>query len=216
MASVQSYIDHVNNALDNALQNTSKITNDVLAIDGMSGTKTRHLYNNLLTLPDARYLEIGTYKGSTVSAAMCNNQASVVCIDNWSEFGVNLHEFLVNFNKFKGDNNATFIEKDCWNVDPTQLIKFNIYMYDGNHEENSHYKALSHYMPCLDNMFIYIVDDWNWSYVRNGTTNAIRDLNLKVHHQREIIVSEAPNVWPDRQGWWNGIAIFVLEKPTSN
>ena len=26
------------------------------------------------------------------------------------------------------------------------LDKFNIYMYDGNHDEDSHYKALNHYL----------------------------------------------------------------------
>ena len=212
MSQIQLYIQHVDTALDNAQQCKSKITSDVLAIDGMSGSKTRHFYNNLLTIDDARYLEIGTYKGSTVSAAMCNNNASVVCIDNWSEFGMNLQEFLKNFNTFKGNNNARFIEKDCWLVDPMALGKFNIYMYDGHHAHDSHYKALSHFMSCLDNVFIYIVDDWNWKAVRDGTNSAIYDLKLKIHHQREILVSEESSVWPDRQGWWNGITIFVLEK----
>lgn len=32
-------------------------------MDGMSGIKTRHFYNNLLNYYDARYLEIGTWKG---------------------------------------------------------------------------------------------------------------------------------------------------------
>jgi len=213
MSQIQTYIDHVNNSLINALQNKSNITSEILAIDGLSGSKTRHFYNNLLTLPDSRYLEIGTYKGSTVSSAMYNNSASVVCIDNWSEFGINIQEFMKNFNTFKGKNNATFIEKDCWTVDPTTLIKFNIYMYDGNHSQDSHYFAIAHFMPCLDDLFIYIVDDWNWKHVRDGTMNAISDLNIKIHHKKEIIVPEDPAIWPDRDGWWNGIAIFILEKP---
>ena len=29
-------------------------------MDGMTGKKTRHFYNNLLNTEDARYLEIGT------------------------------------------------------------------------------------------------------------------------------------------------------------
>ena len=37
--------------------------------------------------------------------------------------------------------------------------KFNIYMYDGNHSEDSHFKALDHFFPCLDDEFIYLVDD---------------------------------------------------------
>jgi len=91
-----------------------KITNEIINIDGMSGTKTRHFYNNLLNTEDVRYLEIGTWKGSSVCSAMCGNKATVVCIDNWSEFGGPKAEFLINFEKFKGENNATFIENDCF------------------------------------------------------------------------------------------------------
>ena len=75
----------------------------------MSGLKTRHFYNNLLNFDDARYLEIGSWKGSSVCSAMYNNNAMIICVDNWSEFGGPKDEFLVNFNKFIGNNNARFI-----------------------------------------------------------------------------------------------------------
>jgi hypothetical protein len=35
-------------------------------------------------------------------------------------------------------------------------------MYDGNHSNESHYNALLHYYLCLDDTFVFIVDDWNW------------------------------------------------------
>jgi len=82
----KKYEEIVNKAFENAEINVSKITNDIISIDGMSGTKTRHFYNNLLNFEDARYLEIGTWKGSSVCSAMYKNNAKVVCIDNWSEF----------------------------------------------------------------------------------------------------------------------------------
>jgi hypothetical protein len=54
---------------------------------GYSGKKTRHFYNNLLSIEDARYLEIGTWKGSTLYSAMYGNKAQITYIDNWSQFG---------------------------------------------------------------------------------------------------------------------------------
>ena len=48
------------------------------------------------------------------------------------------------------ENNAMFIENDCFNVDVSTLSKFNIYMYDGNHTNESHYNALLHFYNCLD------------------------------------------------------------------
>ena len=205
----------IETAFENAENNKSKITTDIINIDGMSGIKTRHFYNNLLNTNDARYLEIGTWKGSSVCSAMCGNNATVICIDNWSEFGGPKTEFLTNFNKFKGDNNATFIENDCYKVDISTLPKFNIYMYDGNHTFNSHYKALLHYYECLDDIFIYIVDDWNMKDVRDGTNSSIQKLNLKVLYDKEIRLT-----WNNthtkqplaKNTWWNGIYVAILQK----
>lgn len=202
-------------SFQNAENNISKITNDIINMEGMSGTKTRHFYNNLLNNKDARYLEIGTWKGSSVCSAMCNNKATILCIDNWSEFGGPKNEFLINFEKFKGENNATFIENDCYKIDVSTFPKFNIYMYDGNHTKDSHYKALLHYYNCLDDVFIFIVDDWNWIDVREGTMNSIRMLKLKVLYQKEIRLTSDNSHTSQPQAkdtWWNGIYVAILEK----
>ena len=198
----------------------SKLTPEVLAMEGMSGKMTRHFYNNLLTLPGARYLEIGTWKGSTVCSAMCGNQASVVCVDNWALFDGPKNEFLANFNRHKGENNAHFVEGDSFAKSTVQKIKarqnsFNIYLYDGCHKRESHAKALTHLITLMDGTFIFVVDDWNWSYVRQGTYDAIKALRLRILHKREIILTQndkhtEPNL--ALATWWNGIGVFVLAK----
>jgi hypothetical protein len=199
-------------SFQNAENNISKITNDIINMEGMSGTKTRHFYNNLLNTEDARYLEIGTWKGSSVCSAMCKNKAKVICIDNWSEFGGPKSEFLVNFEKFKGENEATFIEDDCYKIDVSVLPKFNIYMYDGNHSKENHYNALSHYFNCLDDIFIFIVDDWNWNEVREGTMNSIQKLNLKVLYEKAIRLTWDNTTTELSNSWWNGIYVAILQK----
>ena len=212
---IEKYKNQVNTAFINAENNISKITQRIVYMEGMSGTKTRHFYNNLLNMDDARYLEIGTWKGSSVCSAMCGNNARVVCIDNWSEFGGPKDEFLFNFNLFKGENDAQFIEDDCFKVDPATLPKFNIYMYDGNHTNESHYKALLHFYSCLDDIFIFIVDDWNCDEVRNGTTQSMQTLNLKVLYEKEIRLTWDNTHTPyeqARNGWWNGIYFAILQK----
>ena len=214
-------IKNIENSLSNTDKYISNVTDEILRMDGMSGKKTRHFYNNLCSMNDARYLEIGTWLGSSICSAMCNNKMTCVAIDNWSEFGGPKTEFLKNFNKFKGNNNATFIEKNCWNVNVNTIGKFNIYMYDGNHKENSHYKALNNFLPCLDNEFIYLIDDWNWDVVREGTIKSIKDNNCKILYQKEIY-TDKKNVpgWGPGPGnrfnqhgdWHNGICIFILKK----
>lgn len=218
MSSFSELKYHVEIAFEKADKYTSKITDGILNMDGMSGKKTRHFYNNLLNKDDARYLEIGTWKGSSVCSAMCGNKANVVCIDNWSEFGGPKSEFLNNFNEYKGENNARFIEQDCYTVDISQLSKFNIYMYDGNHTKDSHYKALVHYYDCLDDIFIFIVDDWNWKDVRDGTYTSFKQLHLSVLYEREIKTTNddthPPTGSEKQQEWHNGIYVAILQKQT--
>ena len=206
---------HVENAFEKAERGESKITDKILSMEGMTGKKTRHFYNNLLNIDDARYLEIGTWKGSSVCSAMCGNKAKVVCIDNWSEFDGPKNEFLNNFEAFKGENDASFIEKNCYQVDISELPKFNIYMYDGNHTEDSHYRALVHYYDCLDDMFVFIVDDWNGKPVRDGTYKSLKQLNLTVLYEKEIRLTTDNTHTPRPQAdetWWNGIYVAILQK----
>jgi len=216
MSSFLELKQHIETSFENAENGESKITDEILYMQGMSGQNTRHFYNNLLNKDDARYLEIGTWKGSSVCSAMCGNKAKVVCIDNWSEFGGPKNEFLENFNKYKGDNDASFLEQDCFKVDVSQLPKFNIYLYDGEHSQDSHYKALVHYYECLDDMFVFIVDDWNWSHIRNGTYDSFKRLELDVLYEREvrtwdnekhIVISEGK-----QRQWHNGIYVAILQK----
>jgi len=205
----------VEHAFEKAEKGESKLIDRILRMEGMTGKKTRHFYNNLLDMEDARYLEIGTWKGSSVSSAMYKNSATVVCIDNWSEFGGPKNDFLINFNMNKGNNNAKFIEKDCFKVDISQLPTFNMYMYDGNHDMENHYKALVHYYPCLDDIFIFIVDDWNWEKVRTGTRCAINQLKLNILYEKEIRLTNDNSHTPEplaKETWHNGIYVAILQK----
>lgn len=211
-------IEHVEHSFKNAEKGKSMVRDGILQMEGMSGKKTRHFYNNLLDMEDARYLEIGTWKGSSVCSAMCGNKAKVVCIDNWSEFGGPKEEFLINFNRYKGENDASFIEQDCYTVDTSKLPKFNIYMFDGNHTADSHYKALVHYYDCLDDIFIFVVDDWNVDSVRIGTCDAIKQLNLNVLYEKAIRLTHDNSHTPHDiayDSWWNGIYVCILQKPYS-
>jgi hypothetical protein len=203
---VEQYIEHAKKAAEDANNNISKCTSDVLALDGMSGAMTRHFYNNLLNAEGVRYLEVGTWKGSSTCSAMVGNDADVTCVDNWSEFGGPKQDFLINAEKFQGSNRLEVIEKDAFETDLSGH-KFNVYLYDGHHSAESHAKALTHFIDAVDNVFIFVVDDWSWQDSKTGTYKAIKDLNL-------IVEYEADHASPGGgHGWWNGTGVFVLRKP---
>jgi hypothetical protein len=209
-------IKHLETCFEKAYNLESKISQGIKDMQGMTGEMTRHFYNNLLTLKDARYLEIGTWMGSSSCAAMYKNKAHVVLMDDFSGFGSPRQIMIENFIEYRGDNDAEFIEADCFKFDISRFKKkFNIYLFDGDHSEESQYKAVKYYLPCMDDTFILVIDDWNWSAVRNGTNRAIKDNNLNVLWSKEIILTKNDEHTPNeeaRKTWWNGIGVFVLKK----
>src|SRR4051812_30601409 len=71
-------VAHVKRAISEADEGRSRISPAALAIEGMSSPKVRHLLNNLCAFDACRYLEVGSYKGSTLCAAMSNNTTAGV------------------------------------------------------------------------------------------------------------------------------------------
>jgi hypothetical protein len=216
-------IFHIEKSIADAENYKSKINNFCKDVQGMTGEKTRHFYNNICTLDNCRYLEIGVFKGSSSCSALYNNDITAVFIDNFQMSKPHNEEILVknnfisNINNVKGKNEILFLEENCWNVDVEKLkkYKFNIYLYDGNHEVISQYNALKYYLPCLDDVFIFIVDDWNDNRAREGTLKAITDLKLEISYKKEILLTNDNSHTPAhiaKKDFWNGMAVFLLKK----
>jgi hypothetical protein len=190
----------------------SKISNDILALEGMTSARTRHFYNNMLefSVPGrlTKYLEIGSWKGSSlISSLYLNSNVDAVCIDDWSEFNGPRNEFLFNCEKFIEKNSKLkIIEMDCFSV--FMEDKFDIYLYDGNHSYESHFKAINHFKNNLADSCLLIIDDWNWDRVRKGTEDALSKLDFEIKFKDEVYSRFNSDV----EGYWNGMGIFVLEK----
>jgi hypothetical protein len=206
---MDKYQKKIESALKKAVKEKSKLTKDILAIEGMSSPKIRHFLNNLVAKGD-RYLEIGTWKGSTLISALYQNKPDFHCaIDDWSIFEGGKEAFLKNTKKFlKGGVN--FLEGDCFTINQKAqgLNDINIYFYDGGHKEEEQYKAISQYLKALAQDFILIVDDYNWPEVRKGTQDAIFDLNIRINHQW-FLPSRGNG---DVLNWWNGLYVASCSK----
>jgi predicted O-methyltransferase YrrM len=231
-------LHHVIHSLNNAYMEKSNLTNDILRLPGMSGYKTRHFYNNLCSLQledntrnsslstdsslprKAQYIEVGTWKGSSVISAMYNNQETIegTVIDSWSQFNLNgniKQIFRNHLNRFQ-IHNITIIETDFFTYDLSQLNqKYDIYLYDGAHEENDHYQAILRMWPYLRHQCIIVVDDWNFKKVQRGTYKAFLELNVQISGKFEILDSYDGTSTGTAKGTidvWNGIGIFVIQK----
>jgi precorrin-6B methylase 2 len=213
---IDQYKAHIERAFEKAQQGISKCSPELLAMDGMTGKKTRHLYNNLLDMSGARYLEIGIWLGSsTCSAVYKNNVTYAYAIDNWSEYGGPKQQFQDNLERFGCTDKVKFIEHDFMKLDVSTFPKFNIYLFDGGHEYEDHVMALWHMMDCLEDVFLFIVDDWNWRNVRAATKFAIEQCDLTILHGLEIRMTTDDTDTPShiaKEEFWNGVCVLLLQK----
>jgi hypothetical protein len=204
---LKEIVDH---SITNAQVGFSKLDKSVLDLPGYSSPMVRHLLNNLASYPGINYLEIGTHKGSTFCSALYKNLLnSAYAIDNASEFGDYRNEFLRNVKKFAPHQQFTFLDEDCFELDLKKIEhSINLYFYDGNHSFESQRSAIEYFAPVLDDVFILIVDDWNWEQVRDGTVAGMRNAEMSYLHT-QYLFSEKEG---DPNSWWNGLCVAVVEK----
>ena len=217
----QYFISKINDAFDAVDQDKTKLVDGIFGIDGMSGRKTRIFYNTLMDMNiPVNYLEIGTWKGSTfVSAMYKNTNVHGYALDDFTAPNIsgtkqveeNIRTFLTN------GENCTIIKRDCFNgiADELKDQKIQVYMYDAGHTEEDHQKSLTHYIDIMDDIFVFIVDDWNHAAVRNGTYYSMAKSGVKVLYEKEIRYTWDDKVTPldiIHNEFWNGMYVAVLKK----
>lgn len=189
----------------------------VMNMEGMSGRRYRRLVNNLVrSVEDPVYLEVGSWKGSTACAAIASNTLQAICIDDWSQFGGPRDEFYKNIGRVAGNNYVQVIEDDFRAVNFGGLQpKANIFLFDGPHHEADQFDGIVLALPGLQEEFVLVVDDYNWSYVRDGTSRALREKALSVICSVTIRTNSAgfePTVWLERSDWHNGYFVAVVRQ----
>jgi hypothetical protein len=206
----------VKTALESAVK-SPRLPFHINLIEGMSGLAYREFINYLVSIVDnPRYLEIGSWAGSTACSAMYNNKLTINCVDNWSEFGGPKEQF---FNNIK--NNTTestvfnFYESDFRQLDYKTVGKHNIYLFDGPHEYEDQKDGVCIPVEALDDTYILIVDDYNWPKVRNGTLDGLSKLNYTILSSIEVRTTEDdshPAISGRYSNWHNGYFIAVVSK----
>lgn len=220
----QFLVAAVNGALAKAMQNESKATQ---LRRGFGGYSFQHFMNNLGSIPGVRYLEVGTYNGTSLFSFLEGNLQSLgraVAVDSWEQGNVpyylgslrDIRDSVMEAIQEHGLNlKLTVIEKNCWDVTASEVInalggKAHIYFYDAGHSALDHYIAIPHFLSAVEDTFVLIVDDWSWSRVRRGTYSALQSLPIEIVARLNVdTILSFPEF---NSQWHNGVGVFVLRK----
>lgn len=231
---------HYNFSRNHAEICMSRCSQDILNIDGMSSQKVRHLLNNICSLENINYLEIGCGTGSTLVSAMYKNSGcnffaiDLFCEGKHDQSSSDSHEILFNrLKKYNLQESINFFEQD-FKTPPVELEekRINVYFFDGPHGVKDHIFALTKYEKFFDDSILIIIDDWKDPRVQLGTHMGLSSISYNLKYwdylpakgiispifQDTIAASRLetsfgdPLPAGDPYRWWNGVMILLLEK----
>ena len=218
---LDSYVERCLNSINKSYLKESNYKKQ--KIQGLSSDLVKHLLNNLCNDENTVYLETGVYMGSTFFAATDSNNIPAFAVDNfsenvkpimkhvpWREYPSPEDELEFNWSHLAKETDV-FIKKSVTDVTEEDLngLKPNVVFYDSDHSFEGQLKSLNSITPLLADKFILVIDDANFMEVIESANEYVRSNEFKVLYDRKIL-SKIPE---DANDFWNGIQIFVLEKP---
>jgi hypothetical protein len=196
-------------------------------VSGMASYKKLLLIDLVASLlpDDECYLEVGTFQGKHLVAALNRNpKVNAVACDNFSEFndsGVNRATLEGNLARYGLQDRVQFFDMDfralmaSWSE--RKLPRVGGYFYDGAHDKASQYDGIKHVEPLLADRALVIVDDWrlakdSGSYAEAGTLQAISES----YNDWKILYVLPARRNGDLDQWWNGVGVLAFEWKAKN
>ncbi len=209
--------EHIDISIKRAIEGQSNLSKSQLEVRGFSTPTMRRLVNQLCNMEGrGTYLEVGLFCGGTFVSSFNPNTVSVGVEDHSQDFsaGFELVKKELKENIDAHAERALEIHthyEDCFKIDITKLPNnIDILFFDGEHSEESQAKALPYYFDRMADTFLFMVDDWAWQPVFDGTNRGLRELQDKMTVEMH---------WPlrgyslnDDPIWHNGVALFLINK----
>ncbi len=181
------------------------------AVGGLARENNLALLNLAASLlaPGESYVEVGSFKGLSLIAAMLGNTGDFVGIDDFSmsEGSRALLEANVRRHGLAGH---TILEGDAFALLRGGALRgrrVGVYYYDAAHDYQSQLEALQLIEPHLVDGALLIVDDTDWKQV----AMALRDYRRSQPRARllvELAGKDRGQPW-----WWEGVQVLVWGEP---
>ena len=191
----------------------------------LSGYKGRTLINHVCHNFGIKYLEVGSYAGSTFCSALYKNSIDATAVDIWERFieqpraGIVKDLFFERVKKYAMPNRIRVVEEDIYEFSTPQKIgtNFNVFFFDGDHTAQATEMAIVMADQCVKDEFIFICDDYAMLSTRKGVADGISEMGYEVLYEKELGSVQPYDWYKDKADmsqpdWWCNYYIAVLRK----
>ena len=178
------------------------------AVPGLARVNNLALLNLAASFlePGESYVEIGTFHGTSLIAAMLGNDGDFVGLDDFSFGDGDRGELERNLEAFELANRAAILEGDAFELVPAGALgerQVGVYYYDNGHEYEQQLEGLRMIEPYLASRALLIVDDSDWERVGAATAAYLAS------QSRARLLLQLDGADRGSPAWWEGVQILA-------
>jgi predicted O-methyltransferase YrrM len=159
--------------------------------------------------PGESYVEVGSFKGLSLIAAMLGNRGDFVGIDDFSMSQGSRALLEANVRRH-GLAGHTILEGDAFSLLRSGALAgrgVGVYYYDAAHDYRSQLEALRLIEPHLVDGALLVVDDTDWTQV----SRALRDYRRRQPRVRLLVELDGKD--RGQPWWWEGVQVLAWSAP---
>ncbi|MGH7320406.1 MAG: class I SAM-dependent methyltransferase [Candidatus Rokuibacteriota bacterium] len=150
------------------------------------------------------YVEVGSFKGLSLIAAMLGNEGDFVGIDDFSMGEGSRQRLEANLRRYRLSD-YTILEGDAFQLLPGGALRgrrVGVYYYDAAHDYESQLAGLRLVEPYLADGALLIVDDTDWERVARAMTD------YRAGQPRAELLVELAGKDRGQPWWWEGVQVL--------
>jgi predicted O-methyltransferase YrrM len=201
-------VDRFLRELPEQLEDVSRFAEILEAVPGLAKPNNLALLNVAARCLDESesYVEVGTYRGTSLISVMVGNDGDFVALDNWSLGEGSREQLEANLGRY--GLAATLLEGDAFETLRSGALAgrtVGVYYYDNGHEYEQQLDGMRLIEPYLASPALMIVDDTDWERVER----AVDDYLEQQPRATEILSFDGKD--RGHPEWWEGMRVIRFD-----
>jgi predicted O-methyltransferase YrrM len=198
-------VDRFLRELPEQLEDVSRFEEVLEAVPGLAKPNNLALLNVAARClgEGESYVEVGTYRGTSLISAMLDNDGHFVALDNWSLGEGSREQLEANLARYA--LHPTVIEGDAFETLRSDALAgrtVGVYYYDNGHEYEQQLDGMRLIEPYLASPALVIVDDTDWERVARAVDDYL------AHQPRATEIYTVGGKDRGHPEWWEGMRVI--------